>query len=212
MLSVQEEERRRIARDLHDDLGQQMTGLHLKLEALRKGVHDPRVEQQVTDIQGFVKQLDHNLDLFTWELRPKALYDLGLPAALEDYVAVWSKNCRIAAEFHAADMPPGRFAAELESNMFRITQEALNNVYKHANAASVDVRLRRRDGDLVLTIEDDGRGFVQTAETHSTGIGLVGIQERAALLNGTVEIESALGHGTTVIVRVPSVLVRAEQP
>ena len=215
MLSVQEEERRRIARDLHDDLGQQMTGLHLKLEALRNGLqaaHSADLEQQLSDIQGYVRQLDHNLDLFTWELRPKALYDLGLPAALEGYLETWSKNYGISAEFHAAEMPKGRFAPDIESNLFRIAQEALTNVHKHASATSVDVRLRRRDGDLVLTIEDDGRGFDPAVRMESsTGIGLVGMQERATLLDGSVEIESSVGNGTTVIVRVPSVLARGEK-
>jgi signal transduction histidine kinase len=213
LLSVQEEERRRIARDLHDDLGQQMTALHLKLQTLGQTLDaDTPSRQQLDQIQGFVKQLDQNLDLFTWELRPAALYHLGLPAALRDYVEVWAKNYQIAAAFNAANMPAGRFAPDVETNLFRIAQEALNNVHKHAGATSVDVRLRRRDGTLVLTIEDNGAGFDPGANRTDTGIGLLGMRERAFLLNGRVEIESKVGHGTTVIVTVPGILVRSENP
>lgn len=213
LLSVQEEERRRIARDLHDDLGQQMTVLHLKLQTLGQTLDaDSPSGQQLDHIQGFVKQLDNNLDLFTWELRPAALYHLGLPSALRDYVEVWTRNYGVAADFHAANMPAGRFAPDLETNLFRIAQEALNNVHKHARATSVEVRLRRREGDLVLTVEDNGRGFDPGADKAGTGIGLLGMRERAFLLNGRVEVESKAGEGTTVIVTVPGVLVRSENP
>lgn len=213
LLSVQEEERRRIARDLHDDLGQQMTALHLKLQALRQTLEAGSPSRQQLDvIQDFAKRLDHNLDLFTWELRPAALYHLGLPSALHDYVEVWAKNYGVAAEFHATNMPDGRFAADVETNLFRIAQEALNNVYKHAHATSVDVRLLRRDGSVVLTVEDDGRGFEPQGDQPDTGIGLLGMRERAFLLNGSMEIESTVGSGTTVIVTVPEVLGRSESP
>lgn len=211
LLSVQEEERRRIARDLHDDLGQQMTALHLKLETLAQTLNvDSPSWQQLDEIQGFVKQVDQNLDLFTWELRPAALYHLGLPAALRDYVEVWGKNYKIVAEFNRANMPTGRFAPDVETNLFRIAQEALNNVRKHSGATTVDVRLIRRDETLVMTIEDNGAGFDPSSERTGTGIGLLGMRERAFLLNGRVEIESTPGHGTTVIVTVPGVLVRSE--
>lgn len=211
LLSVQEEERRRIARDLHDDLGQQMTALHLKLQALHQTLAAGSAPAALLEqIQGFVKQLDDNLDLFTWELRPAALHHLGLPAALRDYVRLWSKNYRIAAEFQEANMPAGRFAPEVEANLFRIAQEALNNVHKHAQATSVGVLLTLRDGVLVLSIEDDGRGFDADAARPGTAIGLLGMNERAFLLNGTVEIESLAGGGTTVIVTVPAKTSRSE--
>lgn len=211
LLSVQEEERCRIARDLHDDLGQQVTALHLKLQALHHMLESAAAPAQLLEeIQGSVKQLDDHLDVFTWELRPAALHHLGLAAALRDYVAAWSKNYGVAAEFQEANMPSGRFAPELEGNLFRIAQEALNNVHKHAHATSVGVLLTLKDGLLVLSIEDDRRGFDTTADHPPSAIGLLGINERAFLLNGTVEIESAVGHGTTVIVTVPAKMLRGE--
>lgn len=177
LLSVQEEERRRIARDLHDDLGQQMTALHLKLHALSQTLEAGSPSgQQLDVIQDFVKRLDHNLDLFTWQLRPAALYHLGLPSALHDYVELWAKNYGIAAEFHATNMPAGRFTPDVETNLFRIAQEALNNVYKHASATSIEVRLLRRDRSLVLTVEDNGRGFEPNRDQPDTGIGLLGMR------------------------------------
>jgi two-component system sensor histidine kinase NreB len=188
-----------------------MTALHLRLQALGQSFEAASpVTQQLDDIKDFVKQLDHNLDLFTWELRPAALYHLGLPSALRDYVEVWARNYGVAAEFQAVNMPPGRFAPELETNLFRIAQEALNNVHKHAKATAVSVLLNRRDDALVLTVEDDGRGFDGAEDHQGTGIGLLGMRERAFLLNGRVEIESTVGVGTTVIVTVPGVLVRKQ--
>ena len=118
----------------------------------------------------------------------------------------------MAAEFHATNMPDGRFAPDVETNLFRIAQEALNNVYKHAHATSVDVFLLRRNGSLVLTVEDNGRGFEPNGDQPDTGIGLLGMRERAFLLNGSVEIEWTVGSGTTVIVTVPGVLGRSEKP
>jgi two-component system CheB/CheR fusion protein len=205
LITVQEDERRRIARDLHDDVGQKMTALHLKLESLRRALEKSPLHAQVQDAQTFVQKLDRDIDFFTWELRPAALYDLGLVAALRDYVTQWSKNFNIPFEFDALGIVRERFRPELEINMYRIAQEALNNVYKHAKAKQVAVVVQRRGGDIVLSIEDDGVGFdVDGVDAHGRGIGLIGMRERAALMNGSVQIERAESGGTTVIVSAPS--------
>jgi PAS domain S-box-containing protein len=204
LITVQEDERRRIARDLHDDLGQKMTALHLKLEALRRALADSPHHAQVQDAQAYVQKLDRDLDFFTWELRPAALYDLGLVPALRDYVTQWSKNYNIPAEFDSIGITRKRLRAEVEINMYRIAQEALNNVYKHARATQVAVLVQLRKGEVVMSVEDNGVGFdVSGVDAHGRGIGLVGMRERAALMNGKVEIERAAAGGTAVIVAAP---------
>ena len=213
LISVQEDERRRIARDLHDDLGQKMTALHLKLEALRRADAGSPLHSQIQEAQAFVQQLDRDLDFFTWELRPAALYDLGLVPALRDYVTQWSKNYAVAAEFEAIGIGPERLRPEVEIDMYRIAQEALNNVHKHAHADSVVVMLQRSDGEVVLSVEDDGVGFDAERVARSVlGIGLIGMQERASLMNATIEFEHAESGGTTVIVRAPAMLRKGEEP
>jgi two-component system CheB/CheR fusion protein len=208
LITVQEDERRRIARDLHDDLGQKMTALHLKLESLRRG-HKPGTElyAQVADAQAFVKELDRDLDFFTWELRPAALYDIGLAVALRDFVTQWAKNYGISAEFDVIGIGNERLRADIEINLYRIAQEALNNVYKHARAHKANVVLQRRGDQVVLSIEDDGVGFHPADVTqHGRGIGLIGMRERAALMNGAIEIERSEAGGTTVLVSAPFIL------
>jgi PAS domain S-box-containing protein len=204
LISVQEDERRRIARDLHDDLGQKMTALHLKLEALRRAHIDSPLHAQVKEAQAFVQQLDRDLDFFTWELRPAALYDLGLVPALRDYVTQWSKNYDILGEFEAIGFSRSRLRPEIEINMYRIAQEALNNVQKHAHATTAVVMLQCSDREVVLSVEDNGVGFDSDRAARSvTGIGLIGMRERASLMNASLEFEHAESGGTTVIVRAP---------
>jgi two-component system CheB/CheR fusion protein len=208
LITVQEDERRRIARDLHDDLGQKMTALHLKLESLRRRHTDgTELHAQVQDAQSFVRKLDRDLDFFTWELRPAALYDLGLAPALRDYVTQWSNNYNIHAEFDTIGIGAERLRSDVEINMYRIAQEALNNVYKHAQATKTNVVLQRRDNSLVLSVEDNGVGFdTVDVDEHGRGIGLIGMRERAALMNGSVEIERAASGGTTVLISAPWML------
>ena len=207
MISAQEDERRRIARDLHDHIGQQLVGLRLKLDALQ---HLPETSAtllgKLNEAHAMIAQVDRDIDFFTWELRPAALDDLGLDAAIRNFVAEWSLTFGIAAEFHAEAWANTRLSPDCETNIYRITQEALNNVYKHAHATTVSVLLERRGDEAVVIIEDDGQGFEPDApeptDTHT--LGLLGMRERAALCGGTIEFESAPGGGTTVFVRVPT--------
>jgi PAS domain S-box-containing protein len=203
LITVQEDERRRIARDLHDDLGQKMTALHLKLETLRRAEGlPPALQAQVQDAQAFVLQLDRDLHSFTWELRPAALYDLGLGHALRDFVSRWSTSSHIPAAFQEIGFGTERLRGDQEINLYRIAQEALNNVHKHARARNVEVILQRRDGEIVLTIEDDGVGM-HVEPNGARGMGLVNMRERAALMHGVLEVEPSASGGTTVIVRAP---------
>jgi signal transduction histidine kinase len=213
LIAAQEEERRRIARDLHDHLGQQMTALQLQVAALgRTGPDDPEWQRRFKDTQAYLNQLDRDLDFFTWELRPAAVYDLGLAPALTDYVTAFAKNYEIPVNLEVVNVPPKRLVPEIEINLYRIAQEALNNVYKHAKATAVDVFLQQRDERIVLSVIDNGRGFdplVAADNSRDRGLGLLGMRERANLVGGAVQIETGT-RGTAVIVSVPAALLPSE--
>jgi two-component system CheB/CheR fusion protein len=207
LITAQEDERRLVARDLHDHLGQQVAGLALKLDAVKEMARGhAALESAVDDARSTIVKLDRDLDFFVWEMRGADGNEQGLAASLSTFVREWSRNFGIAAEFHSRGFDGERLSKEIEINLYRITQEALTNVYKHARAERVDVLLERRDSSAVLVIEDDGVGFERAAmhEPGSDGgVGLVGMQERAALMGGTLEIETAPGKGTSLFVRVP---------
>ena len=209
LVEAQEEERQRIARDLHDQLGQQLTALRLKLEVLKaKYTGKPAMTKAIDETQKQAQKIDNDISFLAWELRPTALDNLGLRNALGNYVVEWSKNYGIAAEFHTARIRTKRLVPEIEINIYRIAQEALNNTLKHAKAKKVDVMLEYGKEDVVLVIEDNGVGFDVNARSRPNkkgkGLGLIGMRERAALLGGTLEIESAKSKGTTIIARVPA--------
>jgi PAS domain S-box-containing protein len=203
LVIAQEEERRRIARDLHDHLGQQLTSLRLKVEAVRHATADlPSVQTTLTQAEASLVQIDRDIDFLSWELRPAALDDLGLKAVLENYVREWSRHSGVAARFHAEGVADERIAPEIEATLYRIAQEALNNVAKHAHARSVGVVLEQRGQTMSLVIEDDGVGF-ESSIASSKMIGLLGMRERATVIGGALEIELTAGGGTTVLARVP---------
>jgi PAS domain S-box-containing protein len=205
LVGAQEDERKRIARDLHDELGQKLTALRLKLESIRKMCEDDDLCSQIDETQLIAKHIDDDVDFLAWELRPAALDHLGLAAALDNYVREWSRHAGITAETHFTGIKNQRLRPEIETNLYRITQEALNNTHKHAKAKSVNIIVEGHDGSVVLIIEDDGTGFdPESTINRSKGLGLIGMRERAALVGGTLEIESAPEQGTTIFVRVPA--------
>ena len=214
MVSVQEHERRRIAREIHDHLGQQLTALRMNLEVASTRLDgDPLKLAQAQRTAQLAEEIDRSIDYLTWELRPAALDHLGLPAALQNLVAGWSERFSIAAEFAAAGMKGLRLAPDVETHLYRVAQEALHNIFKHAGAAHVTVLLQRREAQVVLVIEDDGSGF-EVEEAHerpgSSGLGLASMRERAVIIGGALEIDSAPGRGTSIFVRVPLRAVAAE--
>jgi len=208
LVRTQEDERRRIARDMHDQLGQQMTALRMNLELLAsRTAHDDMIAAQAARTQQLAEDLDRSIDFLTWDLRPAALDHLGLAPALEHLVTGWSERFRIPAAFDASSLDSLRLPPEVEANLYRLTQEALHNIVKHAQATQVAVSLQRRTQELFLVIEDNGCGFNTGVrrERATGGLGLVSMQERGALIGGTVDIESAPDQGTTIFVRVPIV-------
>ena len=138
-------------------------------------------------------------------MRPTALDDLGLRAALANYVQDWSTRVSIPAELHTAGLTTDRLGSEIETTLYRIAQEALNNIAKHASAGNVEIILERRQNHVSLVVEDDGVGFdLGGVDADRRGFGLLGMQERAALVGATLHIESAPGEGTTILVRMPT--------
>lgn len=207
LVSVQEEERRRIARNLHDQLGQRITALRFSVSALKDdaalGVE--LLQQRIEAIDRIAAQIDRDVDGIAWDLRPASLDDMGLDAALQAMVRDWSETRGVRGELHISTILDGRLPPDMESHLYRIVQEALNNVAKHAGASRASVLLRRTSGDVEVIIEDDGRGFDVESITTSRegGMGLTGIQERASLMGGHLEVESTPGAGTTLFVRIP---------
>jgi PAS domain S-box-containing protein len=204
LMHSQEEERRRMAREMHDQFGQQLSTLTLKLAAL-KGEHGQHAQlrEQLESLEVIVKQLDRDVSFLAWELRPTTLDDLGLQAALTKYLRIWSKQFGVVAELHVSGMEKDRIAPEIETTLYRIAQEALNNVAKHARATKVDMILERQPEQVSLIVEDNGVGFDPQEGLGNGELGLIGMRERASLVGGTIEIESNPGSGATIFVRIP---------
>ncbi len=207
LVAAQEDERRRIAREMHDQFGQQLPALMLKLSTLKKDCSEqPKLREQIELAEAITTQLDDDVDFLVWQLRPTALDDLGLLAAVTNYSQNWSKHFGVPIELQASGMKDDRLTSEIETVLYRVAQEALNNIAKHAQASSVDIVLERRADHVLLIIEDDGVGFdtVNISSAGDRGLGLAGMRERAALVGGKVVIETQPGEGTTIIVRIPA--------
>ncbi len=206
IVTAQEDERARIARDLHDHLGQQLTALRLTLQGHRDqlGPDHPQTGQVVSALS-LAQRIDDDLDFLAWELRPAALDDHGLAAALPVFVREWSDHYKIPVEYRAQHLSAGKLARDAEVVFYRVAQESLNNILKHAHATRVDVLVEARDGAVRMVIEDNGVGFEVTDkdETRDKGIGIIGMHERAALIGGTLQIESQPGQGTSVFLAAP---------
>ncbi len=203
---AQEDERRRIAREMHDQFGQQLTVLKLKLDAIKEDCgENQKLCEQVDALQTLAMQLNEDVDHMVWDLRPTALDDLGLHVALSSYVTNWEQHLGIPVQLHTSGMDGERLTPQIETALYRIAQEALNNIAKHAQAAQVAIVLERRTDQVSLIVEDDGAGFdlQQVFEAEDKGLGLIGMRERAALVDGTLEIESRPNKGATVVVRIP---------
>jgi len=200
LLSIQDEERQRMARDLHDNVGQLVTALRLKLASMGDGPQDV-VRERLQAADHLVNELDRQLDFIAHELRPAAL-DMGLVGALQQFIDGWSRTFGIAAEFHASGFTETRLPPAVETHLYRVAQEALHNVYKHAQATRVGVLLEKRGRDVVLIVEDNGTGFDPDAVKADAGLGLIGMRERAEIIGGTLNVESRPGKGTTIFVRI----------
>ena len=222
VLLAQEDERRRLARELHDQTGQELSTLLLGLKLFRDAAARPQpdlpaLRTQATELAELARSTLDGVRTLALELRPRMLDDLGLATALRAYVDEWSARARVPVNF-SADLGEAKIPSNTEIAVYRLVQEALVNVAKHADASQVSVKLERRDDALVAEVRDDGRGMElppratgsngRLDERHgggglSAGLGLFGAQERVALVGGRFALESAPGQGTTVRAVIP---------
>ena len=207
LLDAQEEERRRIARELHDQMGQNLTALNVGLKSLLDGQPRSGFGSRVRHLQELATQTARDLHRVAVELRPAALDDLGLVKAIRALIEPWSARYRIAVDFEAGQYKAAGVSSEIETILYRIIQEALNNIAKHSGASRVALVLRRTEEQVQAIIEDDGRGFdarVTSESRNGSGrLGLLGIRERIGTVGGYLKIESAPNRGATLFVRIP---------
>jgi two-component system, NarL family, sensor histidine kinase UhpB len=197
-LEAQEEERARVARDLHDEVNQSLTGLLLRLEAAREKA-PPQLAAELAEIRTLANRAMQELLTLARQLRPTALDDLGLEAALAGNVREISRQ-GLEATFEV-DRELGSIPGDAQLVVYRVAQEALTNAVRHSGAEHVRVRLRRRDGRLELRVADDGRGF--SFDDASRGLGIGGMRERALLVGGDFQIESRPQVGTRIRLVLP---------
>jgi signal transduction histidine kinase len=200
-IDASEQERRRWARELHDDTLQELGALKLGLEAAQQADEPGRLAQAVTDAVGQVDLTIKSLQSLITELRPAALDELGVGPALDDLFKRTGTTSGLEIEpvvnlAYETGRADSRLAPEVESAVYRIVQESLTNVVKHARAERVEVDLEEQEGRVTVTVRDDGCGF--DVEHRSRGFGLVGMRERTALHGGELSVESAPGHGTVI--------------
>ncbi len=208
LIQAQEQERLRLAHELHDQTGQSLTAVMLEMKGIENSVNEPD-RSRLRLLRLRLEQVGQTLHHVAWELRPASIDELGLASALADYILEWGEQHGIEADFHCADTNIDAFSEEICTTVYRVVQEALTNVVKHARQATrVSVVIERSDAKLRLTIEDNGCGFDTTASTvprgsRNGGLGLAGMRERLSLIGGELEVESSVGAGTTIFARIP---------
>lgn len=208
LIEAQEAERRRISRELHDQVGQILTAVKMNLHALQ---HTCAGKETLSSIADNLKVIDEAVDQvrdLSVDLRPLLLDDLGLVVALRWYLERQTKNCGVAAKFVSGSLDEDdRFSSELETACFRIVQEGVTNIVRHARATRISVRLERVLSDLILLITDDGAGFdarlLRSGTAGAATLGLRGMEERAQAVGGTITIDSAPALGTEICARLP---------
>jgi PAS domain S-box-containing protein len=201
--NVREEERTHIAREIHDELGQQLTILKMDVARLGKKQRSPEEIKVETDrLLQIINEIVNTVRRISYELRPSMLGDLGLTAALEWYSRDFEKRTEISSNFRA-DVKELKIPDKTAIGLFRIFQESLTNVARHSNATAVETTLQLDDQHIILTISDNGKGFDEKAREGKHTLGLIGMRERAIMMKGDCEIESVPGQGTTVKVTLP---------
>jgi len=201
VVSGQELERRRLARELHDETGQALTSILLGLRAVEEADSPDEMSTAASDLRELVVGTLQDVRRLAVQLRPKALDDFGLVAAVEHLVQTFSEATAIRVDLEA-QLGDKRLPAEVETTLYRIVQEALTNIVKHAGASRVSVLLVRSTASATVVIEDDGQGF-DPAELREDGMGIIGMRERVELHDGRLTVESTPGSGATLAAEVP---------
>lgn len=208
LVTAQEEERSRIARELHDQMGQDLTALMLGLKTLRDAAPaDSVAHARLDQVRALALKIGREVRTLALHLRPPALDDLGLVATLANEVELWSAHSLVAVDFQPIGLDQQRLPPAVETTLYRVAQEALTNVIKHAQATRVSLIIERRADAVHMIVEDNGAGFdaeeVRPAAHAEYRLGLIGMAERVAHCSGTLTIESTPGGGTTIFVRIP---------
>ncbi|GFP21560.1 hypothetical protein HKBW3S06_00787 [Candidatus Hakubella thermalkaliphila] len=207
VISVQEEERKRIARELHDETSQSLTSLMVGLKIVQSASNMEEVRERTAELRSLIEKTLEGVYDLALELRPSILDDLGLVAAVRKHMRDYSRKSDIHMDLHTIGLEEKRLPPEIETALYRIVQEALSNVIKHAGAEKVDVVLEHRGSSVVAKIEDDGRGFdvdkVMNSRKEERRLGLFGMYERASLMGGVLTLKSRPGQGTTVFIEIP---------
>ena len=217
IIRVQEAERQRIARDLHDNVAQDLSSVVLKIKTLFDGhdAIDPELHRRGESAARVMKKAVADVRSIAYGLRPPALDQLGLVRALENYCQEVAGRTRLIIDFFSAGMESGNLDSDAEINIYRMLQEAINNVAKHARATTVTVRVVRSHPDIILRIEDNGNGFDMDARLPAAAeenrMGVRSMEERARLIGGSMEIQSLVGRGTRVIFTIPLERDRRQQ-
>ncbi len=208
IINAQEQERKRIARELHDETSQVLTSLLNSLAILEESITTQEARDRIADTRKLAHQTLRAIRNLSIDLRPSALDDLGLLPALRWYVKEYQQKCSIEVEFAAQGFKQ-RLPAEMETALYRIVQESLTNTARHANAHKVLITMKEDVDAVYVTIIDDGSGFdvgtLLKTPDQERGLGLAGMNERAVLLDGSLTIHSNPGQGTTIRVRIPLV-------
>jgi len=208
ILHAQEEERKHISRELHDEVGQALTAISMNLQLLkqRSAKAGGALDGYIVETQRLLEQAMYDVHRFSYELRPAMLDDLGLVVALRSYVRAFAKRAGIKVHLRASSAVE-QLESEPRTVLYRVVQESLTNVSKYAEASRVKISIRNAVGSIQLTINDDGKGFQMEQKASGakdkSGLGLIGMQERLRLVNGTFALESAPGQGTTTRASIP---------
>jgi signal transduction histidine kinase len=203
LVEIQENERRYIARELHDETSQALASLMVGLTLLERDATRPEaIQAGAAELKITLDRVFDNLHRLAMDLRPASLDHLGLVAALRQHVENMKSRNGLIVQFEAVGIAD-RLPPEVEITLYRIVQEALSNVLRHAQAARADVLLEQRDEKVVLIVEDDGIGFDPLAAFQSGRLGLFGMRERVEMLGGSLDVESNAGKGTTIFAELP---------
>jgi PAS domain S-box-containing protein len=208
VLTVQEQERRALARELHDEVGQVLTAVAINLQTLT-ALCPPEARPTLDDSAAIVAEAIRQVRGLSLDLRPPMLDDFGLAAAVKWYADQQARRAGLPITVELSDTIP-RLPAELEAGCFRVVQEAVTNALRHAQATTIRIRLVNLGGELLLEVADDGAGFDPT--TTNGGFGLTGMSERAELLGGALSVVSVPGRGTTITLRAPVVTTAESEP
>jgi len=203
VLTAQEEERRRVARELHDETSQALASLMIGLTMLEKVGEEDR-EKRVAELREYVSQILDGVRRLALELRPSTLDELGLIPALRAYIKEYRNKFHIDVDFHVTGLR-GRLADHVEVALYRVVQESLTNVARHSGATLVTIAIGREHGLVMVAIKDNGRGFDvnEVMKSKERGLGLFGMSERMSIIGGKLEINADSGQGTNIVAKYP---------